>query len=288
MKQNKSIATILDLTAMRYRESQKIKKFFTTKRGKTFVNKIHTASIKELCNRYKAPKCIQNAEKNKINIFNILYELNMADREYYKNGNYKYTIHKKPHVNLFDGNKQEKPKQTALTVEEHKAYNIAHSPRKMGFAALMHAYEEHKMKKFEKLHPAPTERELKEDLFPEELLRAWDTMMTIHREYVRNMLCDTYYNKGLPIFCKNRDDFYKLYVVYNRYEKEGDPYVVGYPFTDTRVWNQYTLIDKVKEKLQIKANYYCADSDAIGLRVYNKYGIPIAYSTIPRKNFEKT
>lgn len=277
MKRNKSITENLNKIELIENTVEKIGKFLKTKRGTSFVSKLHTAPFRELCRRYNVPK------------FMLLYSNDTINLNLVKAAIKKYDIQLPTRTKTTRLEAPKQPKTAIkLTAEEHKTYNKAHSPSKMGFAALMHAYEEHKMKKFEKLHPAPTERELKEDLFPEELLRAWDTMMTIHREYVRNMLCDTYYNKGLPIFCKNRDDFYKLYVVYNKYEKEGDPYVVGYPFTDTRVWNQYTLIDKVKEKLQIKANYYCADSDAIGLRVYNKYGIPIAYSTIPRKNFEKT
>ena len=276
MKRNKSIKTQLNKIELVEKTVEKIGKFLKTKRGTSFVSNLHTAPFRELCRRYNVPK------------FMLLYRNDTRNINLVKAAIKQYNIQLPTKTKTMRLEAPKQPKTAIkLTADEYKAINIARSPRKMGFAALMHAYEEHKMKKFEKLHPAPTERELKEDLFPEELLRAWNTMMTIHREYVRNMLCDTYYNKSFPIFCKNRDDFYKLYVVYNKYEKEGDPYVVGYPFTNTKVWNQHTLIDKVKEKLQIKANYYCADSDAIGLRVYNKYGIPIAYSTIPRKNFEK-
>lgn len=253
---------------------EKISKFITTKRGIMFVKKLHTAPLEELCRRYNTPKfilCYNNSTKN----YNLI-------KAAIKNAGLQLPTEEK-----IMPLKALKCLKTALcmTSKELKSYNKAHSPRKMGFAALMHAYEEHKMQKFEKKYPAPTEKELAEDLFPEELKRAWSTMMEIHREYVRTMLSNTYYKK-FPPFYQTRDDYFKLYVVYSKHEIEGDPYVVGYPFTNTKEWNQHTSIDKVKEKLQIKANYYCADSNAIGLRVYNKYGVPMAYSTIPRKNFE--
>lgn len=253
---------------------EKIGKFLKTKRGSLFVKKLHTASLRDLCKRYNAPKFMLPFDSDRRNL-NLIHS---AIKEY------GIIIPKEPKKAPREALKYVKT-TLKLTNKELKIFNEAKRPRKMGFAALMHAYEEHKMQKFEKKHPAPTEKELAEDLFPEELKHAWTTMMNIHREYVRDMLSDIYY-KNMPPFYKKRDDYFKLYIVYDKSEAEGDPYVVGYPFTNTKEWNQHTSVDKVKEKLQIKANYYCADSNAIGLRVYNKYGIPIAYSTIPRKNFE--
>ena len=276
MKRDKSIKSKINKIELVEKTVEKIGKFLKTKRGTSFVSNLHTAPFRELCRRYNVPKFI------------LLFNNDTRNLNLVKAAIKQYNIQLSTKAKIVRPEAPKQPKTAIkLTVKEHKAYNIAHSPRKMGFAALMHAYEEHKMQKFEKKHPAPTERELKEDLFPEELKRAYNTMMNIHREYVRDMLCNTYCMSSIPASKRNLGSFYKLYIVYNKYEKEGDPYVVGYPFTDTKVWNQHTLIDEVKKKLQIKANYYCTDSNAIGLRVYNKYGIPVAYSTIPRKNFEK-
>lgn len=279
MKQDKSITTILDISATREREIQKIKKFFTTKRGKVFVSKIHTASIKELCDRYDAPKCIRNIEKNKINLFSVLYTLNMADREYYRNGRYKYTIRKEPQINLFGGNKLEKTKQIKLTIKERKIYNKAHSPRKMGFAALMHALEEHKVNKFRATCDwIFKDSSIRGDLFSDEMLAQQNTQLSLYREYTRNFLAKAY--SGV----ENREYFYRLFLVkenksnlaeHKIYEVEGDPMVVGYPFT---MCTENTSIDIIREILYSRAKTIRARGGELPLelKLYNKYGKLIA------------
>lgn len=180
MKQN----TIKDkLNKIEFVENtvEKIGKFIRTKRGISFVNALHTAPFRELCRRFNAPKFMLSFDSDTVN-------LNLVEAAVNKQGTIIHRKTRKPVSEPINSIKTD----IRLTNEELKKYNKANHPRKMGFAALMHAYEEHKMAKFEKKHPAPTERELAEDLFPEELKAGWRTMMNIHREYVRNMLCKIY------------------------------------------------------------------------------------------------
>lgn len=180
MKQN----TIKDkLNKIEFVENtvKKIDKFIRTERGISFVNALHTAPLRELCRRFGAPKFMLSFDSDTINLNLIeaaIKEKGTVTQRHTRKRSYEPIKHVKTAFKL--------------TNEELKKYNIANRPRKMGFAALMHAYEEHKMAKFEKKHPAPTEKELAEDLFPEELKAGWNTMMNIHREYVRNMLCKIY------------------------------------------------------------------------------------------------
>jgi hypothetical protein len=165
----------------------------------------------------------------------------------------------------------EKPKiikcKTNLSNKELKEILARNKPKKFGFAAQMHAYEEHKMNKFKNKNPGPTERDLAQDLFPEELSMTYNTQLWLHREYVRNLLCRIYANK------ETREHYYRLFLVYKDkvlHEKEGDPIVVGYPFAGC---TQYTNIEKIKNILRQRAKTIAQnDKNCIEVKLYNKYG----------------
>lgn len=234
-------------------------KYITTKKGIKLVSMLHRMPIRTLCSRYDAPKELLKHGSNTI----IMNLINASIRE----TNVK--IAEMPKIT------REAPviikHKTHLTREELRKIVAQNKPKRLGFAALMHALEEHKMDKFKVKNPGPTERELKEDLFPEELSLTYKTQLWIHREYVRNFLCRAYGNKDI------REPYYRLFMVYNNnklYEKEGDPLVVGYPFAGC---NEFTDLEKIKNVLRSRAkNIAQKDKECIELKVYTKYGKFIA------------
>ena len=163
---------------------ENIGKFLKTKKGQQFVSKLHTASIRELRDRYKAPRFLRifdDDRKNKNLILAAINKYNISIPKYTPITTTKVTITK-----------------TSIRLTKKELREIdAQRPRRTGRAALMHSYEEHKMAKFIAVHPIPTETDLKQDLFPEELKKAHDELLEKHREYVRKFIVSTYYK--LPI-----------------------------------------------------------------------------------------
>ena len=261
MKQDKSITTALNKIELVENTVEKIGKFIRTKRGSSFVNSLHTAPFRELCRRYNVPKFI-------LLFNNDTRNLNLVEAAINKYG---ALLPDPPKIVRLEVPKQPKT-AIKLTVKESKAYNKAHSPRKMGFAALMHAYEEHKMKKFENRHPAPTEKELAEDLFPDELKAGWKTMMNIHREHVRNLLCKIYANT------EKQERDYRVFKVLSitvdpATGQEHKPVVSEVELDRPFLGNQST--SKKDIALRLKALAHDAregDSNVIRVKLYKKTG----------------
>lgn len=258
----KDIKSLLKHIENQEKTIEKIGKFLKTKRGQQFVSKLYTAPLKDLCNRYQAPKFLRiytNDRKNRNLIIAAIKK-------------YDVPIPKARTMEIIPI-KREKH-QIRLTKEELTKIAARH-PKKMGFAALMHAYEEHKMERFVAKHPTLTERELREDLFPEEITTTRGTQLWLYREYTRNFLCKVYGKT------EKREHYYRLFCIYDNntikgkiYEKEGDPMVVGYPFTQ---YDERTPIDILKRVLRDRAKIVIKrDPDIKELRLFNKYGKLIA------------
>jgi hypothetical protein len=162
-----------------------------------------------------------------------------------------------------------------LTKKEIRKIDSHRPSKKMGFAERMHAYEEHKMNKFIKKHPAPTERELAEDLFPEELKAGYKNMLYIRREHVRNILCETYCKT------KNKELFYRAFTVLSITKdpatgKEHNP-VVSEVERDDSFYLAHMNEKTPKETLHnilvnMAKDAHNADTNAIKVKIYNKYG----------------
>lgn len=246
--------------------AEKIAIFIKTKRGTAFVSKLHTASVKELCRNLQAPKFMSlysNDTKNKNVILAVMK----------KHG---ITVPKARIIKLDVPKRVKYP--IYLTKEEIGKIDAHRPKKKLGFAARMHAYEEYMMDKFKKKHPAPTEKELAEDLFPEELKAGYDNMLYIRREYVRNELCRRYAGTT------PKEDFYRVFTVLSvtkdpATEKEHKPvisevepnsYVVGKPFVG---YDKNTDINMLHNCLLRTAEaIHKADKNAIKVKLYNKYG----------------
>lgn len=258
----KTIKECLDHIEEQEKTIDKIAKFITTIRGKKFVNELHTAPFRELCKRHQVPKFIM-FYKNRDN-----WNMNLIAAAIREHG---ITIDtpKTAKSNIVPI-KREKT-QILLTKKELSAID-AKRPRKMGFAALMHAYEEHKMKKFEKKHPAPTERELKEDLFPKELLAAYHNLMYIHREYVRDMLCKKYGKVERPV------PYFRIFKVLSittdpATGETHDPVVSEVELDRKFLGDKNTPKNNIITRLRaIAHSEFGADSNCIRVKLYNKYG----------------
>ena len=242
---------------------RKIAIFLKTKRGQQFVKKLHTIPLRDLCRIYQAPSFIRlfkNDLKNKNLIIAAIKQYDIP-----------IPVYKPIQIGSF-----ERVKYPVYLTKAELAKIDARRPKKMGFAALMHAYEEHMMNKFIKTHPAPTERELAEDLFPEELKAGYDNVLFIHREYVRNLLCERYANRI------NKDNYFRIFKVLSISSdlatgKKHEPviseveYTDCYAFTNSPKNTEYTILhDKLKK---IAAIAHKNDSNVIKVKLYNKYGV---------------
>lgn len=191
----KDIKSILNKLELEEKTIEKMGIFLKTKRGQRFVNYIETASLNELCKRFDAPK------------FMHLYGNDRKDKNLIRTAIKKYNVNIPAYTPIL----QEPPKrikcQIRLTKDEIRKIDSHRPTKKLGFAERMHAYEEHMMNKFIAKYPAPTERELAEDLFPEELKAGYENMLYIRREHVRNILCERY--------CKvpNKETFFRVFRV---------------------------------------------------------------------------
>ena len=182
----KDIKYLLNKIDVEQEAIKKITIFIKTKRGLQFVKKLHTSTLRDLCKRYETPKVVCLYKNNTKNI-------NLIEHVIKKEG---IVIPTKNRAKIVHIKMAKYP--IYLTKKETKDID-AHRPRKtLGFAARMHAYEEAKIAKFIKLHPAPTERELKQDLFPEELKAGYNIILNAKREKIRKFVTSTYYK--LPIY----------------------------------------------------------------------------------------
>lgn len=262
----KDIKSLLNKLDVEEKTLEKIGVFLKTKRGQMFVSKLHNMSLKELCQRYDAPKFIRlynNDIKNKNLILAAIKKFNV-------------------NIPVYKPIKQYVPKRMKhsvfLTKEEIRKIDARRPSIKMGFAARMHAIEEYKMNKFIAKHPAPTERELAEDLFPEELKAGYENMLYIHREYVRNSLCKKY-AKTTP-----KETFFRIFTVLSVTEDpatgrkhdpvisevEGNPYTIGYPFAHLDAKTPAEVLHEILARTA--TTVHSADKNAIKVKLYNKYG----------------
>lgn len=249
---------------------EKIGIFLKTKRGQKFVSKLHTMPLKDLCSLHQAPNFLRlykNDMRNKNLIVAAIKKYNVSIPVYHS---IEYDVPPRVKHPVF------------LTKEEIRKINARRPSKKLGLAARMHAYEEHMMNKFIAKHPAPTDKELAEDLFPEELKAGYKNMLYIRREYVRNLLCERY--------CKTtpKEVFYRVFTVLSVTEDpatgrkhepvisevEGNPHIIGYPFAHLDKTTPDEVLSDILARVAKKA--HSADKQAIKVKLYNKYGTLLA------------
>ena len=146
---------------------------------------------------------------------------------------------------------------------------------KMGKALKCHLYELHKMEKWDRKNPAPTDQGLSYDLFPKELLAAHRTKRELQVERVRNMLSERFYG------AKNRVPLLRLFRVcqfksqflpggFGVYETEATNNYDFTGYTDT-----YPSNEMIMKKLQYRImhpDWSAIGTTVVGLKVYDQYG----------------
>lgn len=144
----------------------------------------------------------------------------------------------------------------------------------MGLAKKCHMYELHKMAKWDRKNPVPSDSTLSGDLFPKELLAAYNTKRGLEVERVRDMLSERFYgvkNKTplLRMFrvCQFRSQF--LPGGYGVYEQEATE---SYDFAGI---TDYPTDEMIMKKLQYRIlhpNWSALGAKVIGLKVYDRFG----------------
>ena len=156
---------------------------------------------------------------------------------------------------------------------------------KMGLALKCHLYELHKMAKWDRKNPLPTDGVLSRDLFPKELLAAYHTKRDLQVERVRNELSERFYgvkNDGylLRLYSVHKFHSPNLNGGFGVYEKEEvDPDYGGYDFTYYK--DQVPSDDLIMRKLQYRMMHFpkIYGSELIGLKVYDRFGNTIGELT---------
>lgn len=294
----KDIKSLLHKIDIEEKTIEKIGIFLKTKRGKKFVSKLYSMPLRDLCRTYQAPKFVR------------LYKADWKNTNLIKAAIKKYNVsipeYSPPEICV-----PERIKVPVFLTKKEMHEIDARRPKKLGFAARMHAYEEQKMAKF-KAKYIPTEDAVNQDIFAEELKSQIKTQLYIHREYVRNFLSRAYYQsykmQGKHCFCSKycplvsnkkckqndckgslltKEPFYRLFLVFDNktipgtvYEVEGDPYIVGYPFCTC---TEKTPIEILKNILRERAKTL-RNKECLELKLYNKYGILLACVKIQKNN----
>jgi len=279
----KPISKLLDKLADNRRRYENLKVFIGTKRGQSFVNNLYKDHLNNLYVRYQVPK---NAQVKTLNqVLYVLCEIGLATKQYKFGGKYTYTITKSVPTT--------KPtKTTRLKIQsrlnKRQLYEIERRRfKRLGLAAKLHAYEEHKMKRFETKWKLPTEEQINQDIFSEELRCQTNTSKYIHREYVRNFISRLYSNlytekernKYFGLYKTER--YYRLFGLYQNtsskeryYEKEMEPNTVGYPFIYRTAAPFQRLVERLR-RVPESIKRHGGDLP-LELRLYDKYGKFIA------------
>ena len=229
---------------------EKLAKFLTTKRGQTFVSKLHTAPFRELCKRYDVPKFVttyKNRDRWNMNLIKAAirkYEIDIPKETY--SAQYTNEWVRTP-VYL------DKKELRKITDKYH---------RKMGFAALMHAYEEHKMEKFKAKHPAPTAKQLMEDLFPNELINAYENMIDTARYKIRQQVVSARCKLSLTGRYKISDGKYVTRPITKIKDIDGGGHRINH------LSKEHALIRKVQD---IADTVYKEDNSLVYVRIQGHY-----------------
>lgn len=168
-------------------------------------------------------------------------------------------------------------------------YCYTPKPKTLGEALRMHMLEEHKMSKWDKKNPAPTDADLKSDLFPNYLKQAYEDKRDEYLEYVREFLSRVYCKKDkktpskerLRVFSvhinkflqKNYPEMFKHHMFYEKDINECGG-IGGYPFVGIKNTISNSRIKKELESF-IRSDRVKSEIEAenvVAFNVYDKSG----------------
>ena len=164
----------------------KIARFLKTKKGQILVNKLNTASLKELSDRYKLPKFIR------------FYKNDRKDKNIIKAVIKKYEICMTVPIRVEPVKTEYKRVPLYLTKEERCKIIALKPSGKLDKNTKIEAYAAYKLAKYIRLHPAPTESQLNQDLFPNELIAGYNQHIEYQKQHIHNFVTSMY-NK-IPVY----------------------------------------------------------------------------------------
>ena len=299
-----------DLNAF-YASLDKLTKWMSSKRGEEFAKRLGREPLDQLIKRLGAPDIDKKDYMQKLNSYKyavkqsglqrraiIVKDYDKKVKEMKESGKLKLppnlTKEDRMKMETFivrdaDGKaKQKMDRQGRLFWDKFTNEPIPVRKRKsnkMGLAKKCHMYELHKMAKWDKKNPMPSDGVLSGDLFPKELLAAYNSKRGLEVERVRNMLSERFCgakNKAYRLRLFSVHKFYapNLKGGFGVYEKEEvEPDYGGYDFTGYN--ESQPSNDLVMRKLQYRIMHFpkIYGSEVIGLKVYDIFGNTIGELT---------
>lgn len=295
-----------------YKELDELKKWMDTERGHRFAKLLKVKQLDMLIHDFKAPKVSVQGYKHKLNAYvSVKHSLGIKNDVPKPNPNYAKNLRKlqesgklklPPRLSKKElaelnteflrtlyGNPIQKKDRKGRLLWDVKTNAPIYKTRPKntipkGVALKCHAYETHKIQKWERKNPRPTEVELKMFLFPEILRSEWETKRTIVLEHIRDELSKRYCNtqlhrkQGLTLLVLHKNNSVPRYGNDHAYWwSVADPYVYGYPIAGMNV---ITKNDVIQKKIDNMTRSYNMD---LGFKVVDIHG-----HTRAEKYFDET
>lgn len=299
-----------DLNAF-YASLDKLTKWMSSKRGEEFAKRLGREPLDRLIKRLGAPNIDKNDYMQKLNSYKyavkqsglqrraiIVKDYDKKVKEMKESGKLKLppnlTKEDRMKMETFivrdaDGKaKQKMDRQGRLFWDKFTNKPIPLRKRKsnkMGLAKMCHMYELHKMAKWDRKNPMPSGSVLSEDLFPKELLAAYNSKRALEVERVRDMLSERFCGAKKKMYRLRLFSVHKFYAPnlkggFGVYEKEEiEPDYGGYDFPG--YYESRPSDDLVMRKLQYRIMHFpkVYGSEVIGLKVYDIFGNTIGELT---------
>lgn len=293
----KTLKKKLQMLNNQHDDISKINKFIVSKKGIKMVNMLNKNHIEALEKRFEAPVLSTKDAVTKYKLYFIaatkkrlivspkgIVDYTGLITRAKKNGTLKLPKNltkqelfdiQNPLIRDINGNPIQKTTRRGLRLWNARTnmpiYRRKSKSIRLETASKCHLYEIHKMEKWDRRNPYPTPKQLCFELFPEEVIAAHNTRRNLALETIRNELAEKYCNvdRKYPLL--------RLYSTHKTigyggkeiiYEKECDPYIVGYPFTS---YNSFPKLCEIRTKLQ-KIATNITDKSIVALKVYDKYG----------------
>lgn len=290
-----------DLNAF-YASLDTLKKWMNSKKGHEFAKRLGREPLDQLIKRFQAPDIKKNDYIQKLNSYKYAVVANKLQRRAIIVKDYDKKVKEMKEEGLLklpkSLTKEDRMKMETYLIHNECGDTVQKKDRKgrlfwncvtnkpipvrkrksneMGLAQKCHLYELHKMEKWDRKNPVPSQSGLSYDLFPKELLAAHNTRRELQVERVRDMLSERFYGAKIrkPLLHlfeirRFRSDF--IPGGFGVYETEvTDPNKGAYDFTFYK--DEYPTHAMIMKKLQFRIMHNRKDSTLLGLKVYDQFG----------------
>lgn len=217
---NKSMKNVLTRLDKQEQIKEKFNTFLTTNNGKKFVSLLHREDIRVLANRLGCSYILFTPSIVKLNNFidSIVREANIKP--------------KKPNIRTYTKVNIKKV-NPFLSKEERRIINIRYARHhRFGKDAILHAYETHKINKWERKNPKPIKEDpFQKDLFENYFMQEWNNKREKALESIRDLLSKKYYKtKYFHLYHVFRDDKNVMHknLIQRIVDKEDEGKVINY------------------------------------------------------------